>query len=147
MDKLEALEKQFPNAKIEQIDDIRFNIDGNEYSLYNDDELEAAARKNIQECFENDFSDEDISGWVKQWGGYKDFYNEEYINDFRIEDSETYGDMSDNEIIDELEELGYFETISRNQLDMEKMVDFVWDYDGAMGISHVDGNIEYVYGF
>lgn len=149
MDKLEALKKHFPDAKnIEQIDSIRFIIDGTEYSLYDDDELEDRARENIEEIFDSSYDDGSITEWVNKNGGIENFYNEEYIGDFRIEDSDTFGDMSDNEIIDVLKnEYCYFEdNIPRSALDMNKMVDYVWDIDGAQGLSLYDGNLTWVDG-
>lgn len=145
MDKLEALRKQY-EGKIEQIDDTTFTIDGDTYKLYDDDELEEAARKNIREVFEDDYTDEGINKWVADNGGLINFYDEVYINDFRIEDSDTFSDLSDNEIIDKLVDEYGFCNFPRNAFDLDKMVDYVYDIDGAQGLSRVDGNITWVDG-
>ena len=60
-----------------------------------------------------------------------------------------FGDLSDEEILDTLEnDYCYFENgYPREALDFDKMADFVYDYDGAVGLSGYDGQIKYVYGF
>ena len=145
MDKLEALRKQY-EGKIEQIDDTTFTIDGDTYKLYDDDELEEAARKNIREVFEDDYTDEGINKWVADNGGLINFYDEVYINDFRIEDSDTFSDLTDSEIIDKLVDEYGFCNFPRNAFDLDKMVDYVYDIDGAQGLSRSDGNITWVDG-
>lgn len=147
MDKFEALKNAHPDAEIEQLDDINFTIDGTNYSVYDDDELEAAAKENIEQVFDDCFDDEGLSDWIKENGGIDSFYNEIWLNDFRIEDSESFGDMSDEELLEELNEMGYFELIDRDMLDMDKMVEYVWDIDGAQGLSTVDGSIDYINGY
>ncbi len=152
MNKIDALVKYFGcnPCDIREMDEdgIRFEVEGTTYSLYNDDELEEAARKNIEEVFEDCYTEDGLSDWVKAQGGLSNFYDECFINDFRIEDSEYFGDMTDDEIIDDLEANDYFcAGIPRNALDMEKMVDYVWDIDGATGLSRVDGEINYCEGY
>lgn len=151
MNKIEALTKHFGcNASdISVLDEyeIHFDVDGDKYALYDDEQLEEAARKDIEQVFNDCYTDVDLSHWVKENGGLDNFYDEVWINDFRIEDSETFADMSDSEIISYLEEVGYTGFIPRKALDMEKMVDYVWDIDGAQGLSRVDGNIEYCEGY
>lgn len=150
MDKLEAIKKEYgPEIELdESFNPPRFEVDGKVYSIRDDDELEADAKENAKEIFDES-SDEANSDWVKKWGGISEFYDEVWVNDFRIEDSETFGDLSDEEILDKLEnEYCYFENgYPRAALDFDKMADFVYDYDGAVGLSRYDGNIKYVYGF
>lgn len=147
MDKLEALKKQY-EGDIKQIDDTTFTINGNTYKCYDDDELEDAAREDIREIWE-DLSEVDAEreAFLHRCGGIENFYNEEYINDFRIEDSDTFGDMSDNEIIDYLKDNDYFvNAIPKEAFDTDKVVDYIYDTDGARGLSRVDGEITWVDG-
>ena len=145
MDKLEALKKQY-EGDIKQIDDTTFTINGNTYKCYDDDELEDAAREDIREFFEYETSDEYLNDWVTKNGGLINFFNEVYINDFRIEDSETFGDLSDEEIVEMLtNEYGYID-FKREAFDIDKIVDYVYDIDGAQGLSRVDGEIIWVDG-
>lgn len=145
MDKLEALKKQY-EGDIEQIDDTTFTINGDTYKCYDDDELEEAARKDIRELFENDYSDESLNKFVADNGGLINFFDEVYINDFRIEDSDTFSDLSDNEIVEKLTDEYCYTNFPRNAFDLDKMVDYVYDIDGAQGLSRVDGNITWVDG-
>ena len=104
MDKLEAIKKEYgPEIELDKsFDPPRFTVDGNVYSIRDDDELEADAKENAKEIFDES-SDEANSDWVKKWGGISEFYDEVWVNDFRIEDSDTFGDLSDEEILDKLE--------------------------------------------
>lgn len=145
MDKLEALKKQY-EGDIERIDDTTFTINGDTYKCYDDDELEEAARKDIRELFENDYSDESLNKFVAENGGLINFFDEIYISDFRIEDSDTFSDLSDNEIVEKLTDEYGFTEFPRNAFDLDKMVDYVYDIDGAQGLSRVDGNITWVDG-
>ena len=145
MNKLEALKKQY-EGDVEQIDDTTFTINGDTYKCYDDDELEEAARKDIRELFENDYSDESLNKFVAENGGLVNFFDEVSINDFRIEDSDTFSDLSDNEIVEKLTDEYGFTNFPRNAFDLDKMVDYVYDIDGAQGLSRVDGNITWVDG-
>lgn len=149
MDKLEALKKEFPDAElIVQLDDIMFKVDDETYSLRDDDELERDALKEIRDIWEDlaeiDFERE---SFLQRSGGFENFYNEEYINDFRIEDSDTFGDMSDEEIIDYLNEMDYFDVPPKEAIDTDKVVNYIYDVDGAECLSRIDGSIEYVSGY
>ena len=149
MDKLEALKKEFPDAElIVQLDDIMFKVDDEIYSLRDDDELERDALKSIRDIWEDlaeiDFERE---SFLQRNGGFENFYNEEYINDFRIEDSDTFGDMSDEEIIDYLNEMDYFDVPPKEAIDTDKVVNYIYDVDGAECLSRIDGSIEYVSGY
>lgn len=149
MDKLEALKKEFPDAElIVQLDDIMFKVDDEIYSLRDDDELERDALKEIRDIWEDlaeiDFERE---SFLHRNGGFENFYNEEYINDFRIEDSDTFGDMSDEEIIDYLNEMDYFDVPPKEAIDTDKVVNYIYDVDGAECLSRIDGSIEYVSGY
>lgn len=149
MDKLEALKKEFPDAElIVQLDDIMFKVDDETYSLRDDDELERDALKEIRDIWEDlaeiDFERE---SFLERNGGFENFYNEEYINDFRIEDSDTFGDMSDEEIIDYLNEMDYFDVPPKEAIDTDKVVNYIYDVDGAECLSRIDGSIEYVSGY
>lgn len=149
MDKLEALKKEFPDAElIVQLDDIMFKVDDETYSLRDDDELERDALKEIRDIWEDlaeiDFERE---SFLHRNGGFENFYNEEYINDFRIEDSDTFGDMSDYEIIDYLNEMDYFDVPPKEAIDTDKVVNYIYDVDGAECLSRIDGSIEYVSGY
>lgn len=151
MDKLEALKKEFPDAElIVQLDDIMFKVDDETYSLRDEDELERDARKEIREIWE-DLSEVDFEreSFLERNGGFENFYNEEFINDFRIEDSEFFGDMSDYEIIDYLKEIDYFAdgVPSKEAFDTDKVVNYIYDGDGAECLSRVDGSIEFVSGY
>lgn len=149
MDKLEALKKEFPDAElIVQLDDIMFKVDDETYSLRDDDELERDARKEIRDIWEDlaeiDFERE---SFLHRNGGFENFYNEEYINDFRIEDSDTFGDMSDEEIIGYLNEMDYFDVPPKEAIDTDKVVNYIYDVDGAECLSRIDGSIEHVSGY
>lgn len=149
MDKLEALKKEFPDAElIVQLDDIMFKVDDETYSLRDGDELERDALKEIRDIWEDlaeiDFERE---SFLQRNGGFENFYNEEYINDFRIEDSDTFGDMSDEEIIDYLNEMDYFDVPPKEAIDTDKVVNYIYDVDGAECLSRIDGSIEYVSGY
>lgn len=149
MDKLEALKKEFPDAElIVQLDDIMFKVDDETYSLRDDDELERDALKEIRDIWEDlaeiDFERE---SFLQRNGGFENFYNEEYINDFRIEDSDTFGDMSDEEIIDYLNEMDYLAVPPKEAIDTDKVVNYIYDVDGAECLSRIDGSIEYVSGY
>lgn len=149
MDKLEALKKEFPDAElIVQLDDIMFKVDDETYSLRDDDELERDALKEIRDIWEDlaeiDFERE---SFLHRNGGFENFYNEEYINDFRIEDSDTFGDMSDEEIIGYLNEMDYFDVPPKEAIDTDKVVNYIYDVDGAECLSRIDGSIEYVSGY
>lgn len=149
MDKLEALKKEFPDAElIVQLDDIMFKVDDETYSLRDDDELERDALKEIRDIWEDlaeiDFERE---SFLQRNGGFENFYNEEYINDFRIEDSDTFGDMSDEEIIGYLNEMDYFDVPPKEAIDTDKVVNYIYDVDGAECLSRIDGSIEYVSGY
>ena len=149
MDKLEALKKEFPDAElIVQLDDIMFKVDDEIYSLRDDDELERDALKEIRDIWE-DLSEVDFEreSFLQRNGGFENFYNEEYINDFRIEDSDTFGDMSDEEIIDYLNEMDYFDVPPKEAIDTDKVVNYIYDVDGAECLSRIDGSIEYVSGY
>lgn len=151
MDKLEALKKEFPDAElIVQLDDIMFKVDDETYSLRDDDELERDARKEIREIWE-DLAEVDFEreSFLQRNGGFENFYNEEYINDFRIEDSEFFGDMSDYEIIDYLNEIDYFVNgvPSKEAIDTDKVVNYIYDVDGAQCLSRIDGSIDYASGY
>lgn len=149
MDKLEALKKEFPDAElIVQLDDIMFKVDDETYSLRDDDELERDALKEIRDIWE-DLSEIDFEreSFLQRNGGFENFYNEEYINDFRIEDSDTFGDMSDEEIIDYLNEMDYFDVPPKEAIDTDKVVNYIYDVDGAECLSRIDGSIEYVSGY
>ena len=149
MDKLEALKKEFPDAElIVQLDDIMFKVDDETYSLRDDDELERDALKEIRDIWE-DLSEVDFEreSFLHRNGGFENFYNEEYINDFRIEDSDTFGDMSDEEIIDYLNEMDYFDVPPKEAIDTDKVVNYIYDVDGAECLSRIDGSIEYVSGY
>lgn len=151
MDKLEALKKEFPDAElIVQLDDVMFKVDDETYSLRDEDELERDALKEIREIWE-DLSEVDFEreSFLERNGGFENFYNEEFINDFRIEDSDTFGDMSDYEIIDYLKEIDYFAdgVPSKEAIDTDKVVNYIYDVDGAECLSRVDGGIEYVSGY
>jgi hypothetical protein len=150
MDKLEALKKEFPDAElIVQLDDIMFKVDDETYSLRDDDELERDALKSIRDIWE-DLSEIDFEreSFLQRNGGYENFYNEEYINDFRIEDSDTFGDMSDEEIIEYLNEIDYFAGVpSKEAIDTDKVVNYIYDVDGAECLSRIDGSIEYISGY
>ena len=151
MDKLEALKKEFPDAElIVQLDDIMFKVDDEIYSLRDDDELERDALKSIREIWE-DLSEIDFEreSFLQRNGGYENFYNEEYINDFRIEDSDTFGDMSDEEIIEYLNEIDYFVdgVPSKEAIDTDKVVNYIYDVDGAECLSRIDGSIDFVSGY
>ena len=145
MDKLEALKKQY-EGDIKQIDDTTFTINENTYKCYDDDELEDAARKDIRELFENDYSDESLNKFVAENGGLINFFDEVYINDFRIEDSDAFSDLTDDEIVEKLTDEYGFTNFPRNAFDLDKLVDYVYDIDGAQGLSRVDGNITWVDG-
>ena len=145
MDKLEALKKQY-EGDIKQIDDTTFTINENTYKCYDDDELEDAARKDIRELFENDYSDESLNKFVAENGGLINFFDEVYINDFRIEDSDAFSDLTDDEIVEKLTNEYGFTNFPRNAFDLDKLVDYVYDIDGAQGLSRVDGNITWVDG-
>ena len=145
MDKLEALKKQY-EGDIKQIDDTTFIINENTYKCYDDDELEKAARKDIKELFENDYSDESLNKFVAENGGLINFFDEVYINDFRIEDSDAFSDLTDDEIVEKLTDEYGFTKFPRNAFDLDKLVDYVYDIDGAQGLSRVDGNITWVDG-
>ena len=41
----------------------------------------------------------DITKGIGSWGQIENFYGEKWVNDFRIEDSQQFSDMSDNEIL------------------------------------------------
>lgn len=150
MDKLEALKKEFPDAElIIQLDDIMFKVDDETYSLRDDDELERDALKEIRNIWE-DLSDIDFEreSFLQRCGGIENFYNEEYINDFRIEDSDTFGDMSDYEILDYLKEIDYFADVPpKEAIDTDKVVNYIYDTDGAECLSRIDGSIEYCSGY
>lgn len=149
MDKLEALKKEFPDAElIVQLDDIMFKVDDETYSLRDDDELERDALKSIRDIWE-DLAEMDFEreSFLHRNGGFENFYNEEYINDFRIEDSDTFGDMSDEEIIDYLNEMDYFDVPPKEAIDTDKVVNYIYDVDGAECLSRIDGSIEYVSGY
>ena len=145
MDKLEALKKQY-EGDIKQIDGTTFTINENTYKCYDDDELEDAARKDIRELFENDYSDESLNKFVAENGGLINFFDEVYINDFRIEDSDTFSDLTDDEIVEKLTDEYGFTNFPRNAFDLDKLVDYVYDIDGAQGLSRIDGNITWVDG-
>ena len=145
MDKLEALKKQY-EGDIKQIDDTTFIINENTYKCYDDDELEDAARKDIRELFENDYSDESLNKFVAENGGLINFFDEVYINDFRIEDSDAFSDLTDDEIVEKLTDEYGFTNFPRNAFDLDKLVDYVYDIDGARGLSRVDGEITWVDG-
>lgn len=150
MDKLEALKKEFPDAEmIVQLDDIMFKVDDETYSLRDDDELERDALKEIRNIWE-ELSDIDFEreSFLQRCGGLENFYNEEYINDFRIEDSDTFGDMSDYEILEYLKEIDYFADVPpKEAIDTDKVVNYIYDTDGAECLSKVDGSIDYVSGY
>lgn len=151
MDKLDALKKEFPDAElIVQLDDIMFKVDDETYSLRDDDELERDALKEIRDIWE-DVSNVDFEreSFLHRNGGFENFYNEEYINDFRIEDSDTFGDMSDEEIINYLNEMDYFSKSvpPKEAIDTDKVVNYIYDTDGAMCLSRIDGSIEYCSGY
>jgi len=149
MDKLEALKKEFPDAElIVQLDDIMFKVDDETYSLRDDDELERDALKSIRDIWE-DLAEMDFEreSFLHRNGGFENFYNEEYINDFRIEDSDTFGDMSDEEIIDYLNEMDYFDVPPKEAIDTDKVVNYIYDVGGAECLSRIDGSIEYVSGY
>lgn len=151
MDKLEALKKEFPDAElIVQLDNIMFKVDDETYSLRDDDELERDALKEIRDIWE-DLSNVDFEreSFLQRNGGFENFYNEEFINDFRIEDSDTFSDMSDEEIIDFLDETDYFANgvPSKEAIDTDKVVNYIYDTDGAECLSRIDGSIEYVSGY
>lgn len=151
MDKLEALKKEFPDAElIVQLDDIMFKVDDETYSLRDDDELERDALKEIRDIWE-DVSNIDFEreSFLQRNGGFENFYNEEFINDFRIEDSDTFSDMSDEEIIDFLNETDYFVNgvPSKEAIDTDKVVNYIYDTDGAACLSRIDGSIEFASGY
>ena len=150
MTKLEAVRKDY-GSDINFLDEgrpiPRFEDNGAIYAVYDEDELEAAAKEDIRELFFDGLSEQALADWVKKWGGLKEFYNECYINDFRIEDSEVFCDMSDEEIIDFLEGEGYFEEITQEMLDLDKIVDFIYEIDGAEGLAHYDGELTYCKGY
>lgn len=151
MDKLEALKKEFPDAElIVQLDDIKFKVDDETYSLRDDDELERDALIEIRAIWE-ELADLDFEreSFLHRNGGFENFYNEEYINDFRIEDSDTFGDMSDEEIIDYLNEIDYFSkgVPPKEAIDTDKVVNYIYDTDGAECLSRIDGSIEYCSGY
>lgn len=149
MDKLEALKKEFPDAElIVQLDDIMFKVDDETYSLRDDDELESDALRNIREIWE-ELADLDFEreSFLYRNGGFENFYNEEYINDFRIEDSDTFGDMSDEEIIEYLNEIDYFVVPPKEAIGTDKVVNYIYDTDGAECLSRIDGSIEYCSGY
>ena len=129
MEILEAFQKERPGSSVNS-DGNFVTSDGEIFVGYTEDELEEAAKDMIREVFETSYSDSDLSKFVSDYD-YINFYDEVYINDFRIEDPDTFSDMSDEDIIDFLSVNGYFEnTYPKNSLDMDKMVDFVYDCDG-----------------
>ena len=129
MEILEAFQKEHPGSSVNS--DGNFVTSDREIFIgYTEDELEKAAKNMIREVFETSYSDSDLSKFVSDYG-YINFYDEVYINDFRIEDPDTFSDMSDEDIIDFLFMNGYFEdTYPTDSLDMDKMVDFAYDNDG-----------------
>lgn len=131
MEILEAFQKEHPGSSVNS-DGNFVTLDGEIFVGYTEDELEKAAKDMIREVFETSYSDSDLSKFVSDHG-YINFYDEVYINDFRIEDPDTFSDMSDEDIIEFLSVNGYFEdTYPTDSLDMDKMVDFVYDIDGYL---------------
>ena len=87
-----------------------------------------------------------MNKFVDENGGLINFFDEVYINDFRIEDSDAFYDLTDDEIIEKLTDEYGFTNFPRNAFDLDKLVDYVYDIDGAQGLSRVDGNITWVDG-
>lgn len=151
MTKLEAVKKNY-GSHVEFLDNgygvERFEDNGAIYSIYDDYELETYARENIEQLFRDCYTADSLSRWVDNNGGFENFYNEEWINDIRIEDSETFGDMPDEVIIDALRDAGCLEELELDTMvDMEKLVNYVWDIDGAEGLSLYDGKLHYCDGY
>jgi hypothetical protein len=57
--------------------------------------------------------------------------------------------MSDSEIINYLNETDYFAdgVPSKEAIDTDKVVNYIYDVDGAECLSRIDGSIEYVSGY
>lgn len=148
MEILEAFQKEHPRSSVNS-DGNFITSDGEIFVGYTEDELEEAAKDMIREVFETSYSDSDLNKFISDYG-YINFYDEVYINDFRIEDPDTFSDMSDEDIIDFLSVNGYFEnTYPRDSLDMDKMVDFVYDSDGyqildSYGDSFYEGGYTFI---
>lgn len=150
MTKLEAVKKNY-GEDAEFLDEgrgvERFEDNGAVYSIRDDKELERDACENIEEIFNNCFDEKGLKKWVDQNGGIKDFYDECWVNDFRIENDAFVG-MSDEEILDFCKDCDYFrDGYPQEALDMQKMVDYVWDVDGAQSLSSYDGELHYCEGY
>ena len=149
MDKIEAIIKNYgEDVEInENTSPMTFKIDRKVYSIRDDAELERDAKRNIEEIFD-EYSDEDLTKFVNDNGSFIDFYDEVFINDFRYEDPDTFNELSDEEIIDYLNEVDYFyDGYPKTALDMDKLVEYVWDADGAIGLSMYDGKETYCDGY
>ena len=151
MTKLEAVKKNY-GEDVEFLDEgwgvERFEDNGAIYSIRDDEELERDARENIEEIFNDCYDEKGLKEWVDQNGGIENFYDEEWVNDFRIEDPDTFADMSDEEILDYCKDCDYFcDGYPSEALDMQKMVDYVWDIDGAQSLSGYDGELHYCEGY
>ena len=134
---LAAARKDYPQAYLNV--DSNVVIDGKIFKAYTGDELENTARKMIKNIFETSYDKKGLKEFVEKNGGFESFYNDIYINDFRIEDPDYWDDKSDSEIISELESMGYFEDgYTENMLDMEKMVDYCYDVDGYQCLNDYD---------
>lgn len=147
MTKLEAVKKNY-GKDIEFLDEgwgvERFEDNGAIYSIRDDEELERDARENIEEIFNECCDKQSLKEWVDNNGGIEDFYDEVWINDFRIEDLDQFGDMSDEEILDFCKNYNYFyDEYPAEALDMKKIVDYVWYVDGAKSLSTYDGDLTY----
>ena len=91
MEILEAFQKEHPGSSVNS-DGNFVTSDKEVFVGYTEDELEEAAKDMIREVFETSYSDSDLSKFVSDYG-YINFYDEVYINDFRIEDPDTFSDI------------------------------------------------------
>lgn len=145
---VEAAKKRYPEAEIEDIGDDTVSIDGYIWHAYREDELKRRAKALIKEVFETSYDDAGLTTFVKENGGYKDFYKDSYINDIRIsDDSGMFDSMSDEQIIDELEAMDWFnDGYTKEMLDFDKMTDYTYDVDG-FSILDENGNSFYEDGY
>ena len=155
MEKIEAL-ANFLNCSIDDIKETEygtFEHNSKEWSVYNDVELEKAAKANIEMIFEDCYRDEkDLAEWVDKNGGLYNFINDSVLSDtiYELENDESFMEdngeyfeklQSDEEIFDYLMDMEYFDYVPFDWYDMDKLVNYVYEADGAICLAGYDGEL------
>ena len=155
MEKIEAL-ANFLNCSIDDIKETEygtFEHNSEEWSVYDDVELEKAAKADIEMIFEEGYMDEkELAEWVDENGGLYNFINESVLSDIahELENDESFmkdnGEyfkklQSDEELFDYLMDMGYFDCVPVDWYDIDKFVNYVYDIDGAICLAGYDGKL------